>query len=317
MLHIVLTVLAVIGKILLGILGLILLLLLLILFVPIRYKGSFQKQEKSIQAEASVSWLLHLVSLKISWIEKQLSWELRLFGIPLKPLLNRIRNRKNSSEEKEQRPDPEDKQENEGEGPGTQEPGAELHESDGERTAAQGEGTGQPDESAEIHEADGIFSRLKKIFGGLVKLPERIQKTWNTFADRMKALFSRAESLADRGKKLLKFLQSKLFREVLELVKKEVFAILRHIAPRKISGRVNYGTGDPGSTGEILAALAAVYPIFPKDLSVEPDFEEAVLDCDLAVKGRIQTAVLIFHGGKLILNKNVRRLIRKVRHQET
>ena len=63
-----LMILKVIGVILLVILGLILAAVLLILFVPVRYRADVSFEGKP-DGEAAVSWLLHLVRIRVSYHE--------------------------------------------------------------------------------------------------------------------------------------------------------------------------------------------------------------------------------------------------------
>ena len=68
MIHILLMILKVIGIILLVILALLLTAVLLILFVPVRYRADVLFEGKP-DGEAAVSWLLHLVRIRVSYHE--------------------------------------------------------------------------------------------------------------------------------------------------------------------------------------------------------------------------------------------------------
>ena len=68
MIHILLMILKIIGVILLVILGLLLTAVLLILFVPVRYRADVSFDGKP-DGEAAVSWLLHLVRIRVSYHE--------------------------------------------------------------------------------------------------------------------------------------------------------------------------------------------------------------------------------------------------------
>ncbi len=162
----------------------------------------------------------------------------------------------------------------------------------------------------------GIFGKIAHVIEILFGLPEKISNTFEKIEDKIEAVSDKAESLVDKAKWGLDLLQSKMFKDVFSVAKKEILAIIKHILPYKLKGSVEYGTGDPASTGEILAMLASIYPILPKDLSISPDFEESLLNCNLVLKGRIRLIVLVFHGVKILLNKQVRRLIKKVRRKE-
>ena len=71
MLEIILLILKIIGIVLLSILGLVVLIILLILFVPVRYRAQGEKHEE-IKAEGRVTWLLHLLRIKVSYKDGKL-----------------------------------------------------------------------------------------------------------------------------------------------------------------------------------------------------------------------------------------------------
>ena len=87
MLHVLFLILKIIGIILAVLLGLILLLLLLVLFVPVRYRAYGIKKGGECRAEAKLSWLLHLISIPISYQNGELSARLRILGFPVLNLL--------------------------------------------------------------------------------------------------------------------------------------------------------------------------------------------------------------------------------------
>ncbi len=79
MLAALLTILKIAGMILLAILAILLTALLLILFVPIRYRAKASYDERPV-ANATASWLLHLVSFRADY-EDTLTYSLRVLGI--------------------------------------------------------------------------------------------------------------------------------------------------------------------------------------------------------------------------------------------
>ena len=85
--HVILTILKILGIILLVILGLLLAIVLSVLFVPVRYQLEGEKPSPGwgeANGKIRVSWLLHLIHLRIQYREKKLDWECYLFGVPLK-----------------------------------------------------------------------------------------------------------------------------------------------------------------------------------------------------------------------------------------
>ena len=101
---ILLAILKTILKILLIIIALIIILILLILFVPFRYRAAGVKEPGAIEAEASVTWLLHLLTVEVAYSltsGKRLTKDIRIFGISLFKVKKWLSERKKSKAEKE------------------------------------------------------------------------------------------------------------------------------------------------------------------------------------------------------------------------
>ena len=110
--HVILTILKILGILLLVILGLLLAIVLSVLFVPVRYQLEGEKPSpgwSEANGKIRVSWLLHLIHLRIQYREKELDWECYLFGVPLKKAgaalkrWKKKRRRKKAQRRKEQR----------------------------------------------------------------------------------------------------------------------------------------------------------------------------------------------------------------------
>ena len=85
--HVILTILKILGILLLVILGLLLAIVLSVLFVPVRYQLEGEKPSpgwSEANGKIRVSWLLHLIHLRIQYREKELDWECYFFCVPLK-----------------------------------------------------------------------------------------------------------------------------------------------------------------------------------------------------------------------------------------
>lgn len=96
----------------------------------------------------------------------------------------------------------------------------------------------------------------------------------------------------------------------------QVGYLLKKIKPSKIEGDVIFGTGDPASTGQAIGAVAAVYGFLPEELHITPDFEEQRYEGNLHVKGKLRLIHVVIIAVKLILDKNVRYVVKKVLAKE-
>ena len=83
-----------------------------------------------------------------------------------------------------------------------------------------------------------------------------------------------------------------------------------HILPGKIKGQVEFGTGDPESTGKALAVMGIFYGAYGKNVSIMPNFYEKRLLAELTLKGRIRMVTVLIIVLKVIRDKHVKRLKR-------
>jgi hypothetical protein len=88
--------------------------------------------------------------------------------------------------------------------------------------------------------------------------------------------------------------------------------LLKGILPRNVRGEVHFGTEDPALTGEILGGISIFYPIFMDNVKVYPDFEQSCLEGELQIKGRLRLVTVVYIAIRLLLNKNIRYVYRRM-----
>ncbi len=86
MLHVLLTILKIIGILLLVILGIILVLILLVLFVPIRYRVHVRKVQDLLQADGGATWLLRLIRIDAAYEDMNADVVISIAGKKIKTL---------------------------------------------------------------------------------------------------------------------------------------------------------------------------------------------------------------------------------------
>ena len=98
--------------------------------------------------------------------------------------------------------------------------------------------------------------------------------------------------------------------------KGEIWKILKHIRPQKMKGYVHFGLGDPANTGIALGAASIFYSLYRDNIKILPDFEQAVLEGELYLKGRVRMIVLLLSLFRLYRDKNIRMTITRFRSKE-
>ena len=288
----ILSILAVIGKILLVLLLILAIVILLILLVPITYKAKILKQDDTFKADGNVGWLLHAVhfsfSFDIAREDEKLKLDLRFLGIPLMPLIRKItKNGKKKPGKKKKGQDAAPEREIRWEAPRkpTVEPG--------QRRAA------EPEVVPSKHPT----------------LIQRISAHIMAFFGKVKKAFRKLLDISKNIAVWIDYLQSDSFDRAKDCLLTNGKAILRHVLPRRISGKIAFGMKDPSTTGMIYGLSYILYPAFPEKLDLEPDFEESRFDADVTVNGHIQLIVLVFRAVRILLQKDVRKLISRIRKQ--
>lgn len=325
-----LTILKVIGWILLGILGLILLTVLTVLLVPIRYRADgVWKEEKYIRGR--VTWLLHLLSIRVTY-EKELLLEVRVAGFLIYPKKERSGKRKKaaSGADAEEGVGDADADTNVLDADGAKMPSADV-KTLGESAPAAGT-TDEPQtqtvaeasepQSADPNEASASEADAQATDSDAApehsagSFFEKLSGKLSQVTDRLRGMQQKTDRLKQQTAYYKRIWDQPQTRQAIRVGFYELGEIIRHVLPRKLEVFGIVGTGDPASTGQIMAIQGMLYPWHKGNIRLEPDFEEKYIEGELHLKGRIRLGTLGICGLRILLNKNIRRLIRILRKKE-
>lgn len=326
MIHILFMILKVLGILILVLLVLVLLIVCTVLFLPFYYRAQVLKEEEGfacVKASGRVSWLFGAVALTASYEEQNPEAQILLFGASLetwKRRLKKIRRGEASVSRTE-----ENETENAPEAEKTAEQKAPDQKEKQQKVTAQKE---QPEQEQEPDAPKK--SILERFFGKIEYLPEkllnlasRLLQTAFRLLELPFRLLEKLEQKIQAGRRLKrkwesvkKFFRSKMFREALLHAKKEVLYFLKKAAPKKVTGTVRFGFDDPALTGETLGILGMIYGKLPKDLSIQPDFEQEILRGDVRMKGSFQAVTAAGIALRLFRDQNLRKTIRHFKHKE-
>ena len=293
MLAIILGILKFLGLLILGIIGLAAVILLLVLLIPVRYRaqGSYYGE---LKGTAGASWLLHILSCRVTY-EKELDMCIRVFGI-------RLGGRK---QEPEQEADKKSDQEPEKRVKAAAEPAK------AQKTEA------EPLEDRKPDEAETAKQPERQDKGNGTQTPPKPKLSFTDPIKKIRVAFRRIcgklKTLKEKKEQILAFLNDEENKETFRLLKKQVFALLKHILPGKLRGRVRFGFDDPYTTGQVLSWISPFYGFYGKNLQVIPVFGEKAMEGELSLKGRIRLGTLIMIVLRMFMDKNFRKLLKKWR----
>lgn len=98
----------------------------------------------------------------------------------------------------------------------------------------------------------------------------------------------------------------------------EVIYILSHLKPKYIQTEISFSTGDPAATGQVTGALSLLPVLYRYDAHIYPDFtsDEFYIRGNFSLKGHMSLYHAVICLIRIIRDKNIRRLIRRIRKQE-
>ncbi|MBQ7358757.1 MAG: hypothetical protein IJW63_01525 [Lachnospiraceae bacterium] len=306
--QIILQILAIIGIILLTIIGLILVVALLVLFVPIRYKALLDVDTacKKYSGEGKASWLLKLLTLHVTYPEPA-KLTVRVLGIIVKEIDF------NKTEEME-------------EIPSSKEPTAESTEQVKINDEIEvKEDKEKAKEKLEVKEVVKEEVKVKEKVEEKVEEKEDIkersieepkQKWYEKILYTIKNLCVKIKEIWNNIEYYKDLLNKKANRQFFERSKKRIFKLLKGIAPKRCKGQLRVGTGSPDTTGYLLAIYGMFVPYLDKDFYLEPDFEEAICQGKLLIKGRIYLITVLVCILGFVFDKQLFVLLKELKREE-
>lgn len=299
-----LLILKILGILIAVIFGILLLVLLLLLFAPFRYRAKVQYGPEPLKVSAGISWISFVLRVRILYAGEKPVIAARVFGIPVyrsdkekKPKKKQKRREKPKKQPKKKKSAKVPAQELSNQQKQPQKlPEREILSKD---VYSEAEYKEQP----EAEQKKGFFSQITD---KIRKLRETIHKV----TEKLKQLLHRVEAVKE-----IFFKEEN--RRAFSFAWEQLKHLLRHILPRKVSGTLVYGSGDPCSTGQALGVLAVLYARYGELLLIQPDFEEKRFECNVDLKGRMQIFALLRLTIKVIKNQELKQLIREFKNIKT
>lgn len=348
-LHIILFILKILGYILLTVLGLLLLVLLITLFVPVKYQF-FGSYEEKPDLFAKITWLFGLIKVHAKFCDKQFQFNVKVAWKTLFDIDNQKKESKDLPEEEslqnnsnesvitdgsETHASLEDKAEEkldeatpEGLVPDKIEAVEGQTDVDGQvRLQKESSDSSKSKEhiSGLKKRTNALFSKKKTSKKKKEKVKKEKRSILETIQCKIEMLFEcidnffektedKMNELSCKWHKIEKFLSAECTKNSINLLLKMLKSILKHLAPKDIQGRVHFGMDKPSKTGKILGYASAFYPLYSNKVQLEPDFEKAIIEGHLNMRGGIRLYIFVFWALRLILCKDVRKLIKYVKH---
>ena len=105
-------------------------------------------------------------------------------------------------------------------------------------------------------------------------------------------------------------------RKTARLIGKQLKKLGRHLKPTKFLLEGELGFDDPAKTGKIMGLLYSLYPILGEHVRIDGNYEEPAVRLRLEMKGRFRLGIIAEVGIRLLLDKDLRRWIKKLTHKD-
>ena len=152
-----------------------------------------------------------------------------------------------------------------------------------------------------------IFMKVLELFAMLCGIPGRIVALCGLVVDKILTVSGKITLITD-------FFFDDRTQDAIHLLLGKTGNLLGHVRPRKLSGYLDFGFDDPSITGRVLGVLSVFLPQVGKTFDINPDFEKSHLECNITSSGRIYLFYLIYIAASTYFNKNIKYVIRYVRH---
>ncbi len=323
MLHIILTILKIIGILLLVILALLLVCTGVILFVPVRYRATGKKDADGYFVKAQLYWLLHLLRVKAvfpepgSVVVKLLCFTIYDSKAEPKPEKEK-KVKKEPKPEKEKKPKKRKQEKDEETSTASQsiavQRAAEQQttETETKKTETAEAETRETPESNESTKKGGIlhiFAKIKAVFKRIFEILKNIKYTICRLYDKIKEIWANLRYYVE-------VLKEEETIAAFEMCKSQLYKVWKNIRPKKCRAQLLVGTGEPDTTGYILALHGMLYPLLGDTVTIQPDFESKVLEGNFFFKGRITLFVLVYVALKIYFDNNVRYFLKRFKREE-
>ena len=324
LIHVLLILLKFLGIFLLFLLGLI----FLILAAPIRYSFHFHAgEEASFGGQIKVTWLLGILYIRGSYIEKIFEYRVRIFGYQIlgnqKEFLEKKQKRERKKQKKRNKKSEKSKNKENVPAPLKQEEScgddrtAKQEMQPEEKVSPEQEGTCKERRSAEQEvrteesvspEQEGTCEECRSAEKAVEPMEKKPSST-DRFREKTTG---RLDSLRKKIHEFREAYQEYHGKQLMDFAKQSIIKILRHVLPRRMRGFIRFGFDDPAVTGIVTGGAALFYPKYRDTLVLEPDFGQECFEADCRGRGRIHPGFFLYMGIKALWNPDVRALLKKL-----
>ncbi len=161
-----------------------------------------------------------------------------------------------------------------------------------------------------------LWKRLKKKQSMQSKKKQKKKPEKMTFLQKIKYTFQKIcdmiKKCRENHETFTEFISDEIHLSAWKRIKREIIRLLKHVKPRKLSGKVTFGFDDPSVTGKVLAVFSMLYPFYGDNIQIKPDFENQILDGQAHLYGRIRGIHAFIIAKNLFFDKDFNKTIKDI-----
>lgn len=296
MIHVLLTLLKIIGIVILVLLGLIIAIVFMVLLVPVRYNISADVNEDT-KVSLRISWLLGLVRVRAEYLNRVLNYNVRIAFYPIADSRRSQKKKKKKSEKK------------------ASDTGNSSDNTIHENPDINNDGTNAENrDNAENHAVSKTASENVPEITNAKERPDSFQtKTEGKKKNKKHFSFPDINGIitvvTGRADNILKMINDQENRDFVIFILENLQKIFSHVRPKRHDIYLYFGADDPSVTGQAYGAYCVINSILGLNFRFEPEFNKKILKLTAVISGRIRVLNLLTTGAKVYFNKTFRKLI--------
>lgn len=160
-----------------------------------------------------------------------------------------------------------------------------------------------------------ILSKIKGFFEKIRSLENKLRNFLHKTQDKAKAIKEKCKKVYDEVCFYKDLATCEIGKQFLDHVKKRVIKILKTIKPRKYQIDIEFGADSPDITGYVVAAYGMVLSKVkrPNCFYLRADFTQSIFAGKFDIRGHFILFTIVYNGLRLLLDKNFKRLRRKIK----
>lgn len=162
------------------------------------------------------------------------------------------------------------------------------------------------------HGKEKITGFVHSVKEKILSIIQKVRFSIQEICGKLKQIEERIAWLKEKWAMVQDYIHDPANRKSAKLILRQIKKILIHPLPRKGYASIAFGVEDPYQMGQILSAASLAYPFVHKHLTLHPVFGQKLLEGEVHVKGRIRLGVLLGYVLRLLLDKNIRRQLKKL-----